>query len=79
MENESVKKAVRLIHLISDEYKIVHTFAMDTFYKSEQYKNNPIGSIWFNGYDIIDEENIRIKYQYGGGDMEMGGHFDIKI
>ncbi len=36
-------------------------------------------NVWFNGYEVIDANTLRVKYQYGGGDMEMDGEFDVKI
>ena len=56
---------------------ILRKFALKEFLK--KYPNGSSASVWFNGYDVIDENTIRILYQYGGGDMEMDGSWKVKI
>ena len=56
---------------------ILRKFALKEFLK--KYPNSSSASVWFNGYDVIDENTIRILYQYGGGDMEMDGSWKVKI
>ena len=60
--------------------KILRNYASEKFYESNYYKiNSKLGHIWFNGYEVLDENTIEIKYQYGGGDMEMDDSFEVKI
>lgn len=71
--NDSMKTAL----LFKEHESILYRFAMNEFRK--KYPHGSSGSTWFNGYEVIDENTICINYQYGGGDMEMDGSFNVKI
>lgn len=74
---KNIKKAILAVTNVQMEEQILREFAAKKF--RERFPAHINQHAWFNGYDIVDEDTIRVKYQYGGGDMEMDGHFDVKI
>jgi len=79
MEKEKVsdiKKSMKAMLNVHEDDVILYQFALEEFYKSG--KSKP-GLVWFNGYEVVDENTLRINYQYGGGDLEMDASFDIEI
>jgi len=74
---EKIKKSMLSMIAVEEDDRILRNFAMGKY--NEKYPisfNNPV---WFNGYEVVDENTIRVKYQYGSGDMELDGHFDVNI
>jgi hypothetical protein len=75
---KDLKNSIREAISFQEHDKILKDFALGEFIK--KYPPSKSGtSIWFNGYEVIDENTIRINYQYGGGDMEMDSHWDVEI
>jgi len=74
---EQIKKSMLAMIAVEEDDRILKTFAMQEFDK--KYPKSFINPVWFNGYRVIDKNTIRVKYQYGGGDTELDGHFDINI
>lgn len=74
---KEIKKAMLAIMAVEYDDKLLRDFAMKEFNK--KYPQRITNPIWFNGYEVIDENIIRVKYQYGGSDMELDGHFDVEI
>jgi len=73
---EKVKAAIKAVKSIESDSNFLYRFAGDKFRASS---HNQPGKCWYDNYEIIDENTIRIKYQYGGGDLIMDGSFDVKI
>jgi len=74
--SSDIKKSMKAILKVEKDDTILYNFASKEFHKSG--KNKP-GSCWFNRYEVIDKNTLRIKYQYGGGDLEMDDWWDVKI
>jgi len=74
---DDIKKSMLVLLSIKEDDRILTKFAMGKF--QEKYPISFTNHIWYNGYEVIDENTIRVKYQYGGGDLEIDGHFDVKI
>jgi len=74
---ENIKKSMLAIIAVEEDDRILRNFAMNEFDK--KYPINYTNPVWFNGYEVIDENTIRVKYQYGGGGMELDGHFDVEL
>ena len=76
---ENIKKAIFAALGFKEHDAALKRRATEEYYKYFRY--DPENSLrrWFNGYEVIDGNTLRVKYQYGGGDMEMDGHFDVKI
>ena len=78
MEKEDIKNSMKAALDFKEHDSVLRTFAHQEFYK--KYPNYNAGAaVWFNGYEVLDENTIEVKYQYGGGDMEMDGSFKVKI
>ena len=74
---KNIKKSMLAIISVEEDDRILRNFAMKEFRK--KYPISTVNPIWFNDYDVVDENTLRVKYQYGGGDMEMDGYFDVKL
>ena len=58
--------------------EILRNFALEKF--KERYSDEEFAfTVWYNGYEVLDENTLIVKYQYGGGDMEMDGYFKVTI
>jgi hypothetical protein len=77
MESDLQKSIKNLMSIYSDEKRI------DKFARSLYYENSPKrpdqGWQAYSGYTILDENNIRIEYKYGAGDMEFEGSFKVNL
>jgi hypothetical protein len=74
---DDIKKSMLALLSIKEDDRILTKFSMGKF--QEKYPISFSNPIWYNGYEVIDENTIRVKYQYGGGNLEIDGHFDVKI
>lgn len=74
---EDIKKSMKEALEFEEHDKILENFARKKF--NEHHPDYARLPIWFNEYEVMDENTIRVWYQYGGGEMEMDGHFDVKI
>ena len=72
---EDIKKSMQSILDTKKDHMILYNFA----YKKFKESNKQEQSAWFNGYEVLDENTLRIKYQYGGGDLIMDSGWDVKI
>ena len=74
---EKIKKSMLAMIAVEEDDRILQNFAHDKF--REKYPLSRDNPVWFNGYKVQDANTIRVKYQYGGGDMEIDGHFDVEL
>lgn len=68
-------KAAEVVLSTKESKDLLDTFAREQFRKKYGGKSG----IWYNGFDVISETEIRVNYQYGGGDMEMDASFNISL
>lgn len=63
--------------------KIVDDYCRNEFYSSDIFrkKNSLHNGTWakYDGYDIISEKELRIKYKYGQGDSEWFNSYNIYL
>ena len=65
--NESIKNLIN----VSSDQKIVDNYAKEVY----NTKFNGEQEVWYEGFSVIDEGNLEIKYGYG----DMSNSFKHKI
>ena len=78
MNTENLKIATQKVIEVKPYYEVLDKFAEQKF--NERYdRKKANGPIWYNGFEVIDENTIKVTYQFGGGDMEMDDSFNVTI
>jgi len=77
MEKEKIKEAMQSMLSVYKEDHLLKSFANEKFH--EKFPVSSPALVWFTGYDIVNENTIRVNYGYGVGDVNMEKYFDVKI
>ncbi len=74
-----LNKAVEIVIEADLALKTLNEFAKEKF--NEHFKNEKARVGWraYKGYDILSPTELRINYEYGGGDMEFDDNFRVDI
>ena len=76
----SIKEHIKKVLSVKDSSEALHKFALEKY--NEKFANNKVESgtfRYFHHYEVISENEIRIHYKYGGGDIEYDDSFNVKI
>jgi hypothetical protein len=77
---KDIKESVKILFSTEEHRKIVNKFARAAY--DEKFKNKKSQEGAYHAYDtfeILSENKIRVKYTYGGGDMDFNDSFNIEI
>ena len=77
---KSIKESVKILHLIKSYNKVVDEFARGEYnkkFEDIEYPENTYHG--YDGFDVLSETEIRVKFVYGGGDMDFNDSFIVKI
>jgi len=77
---KNIKDSVKILFSTEDHREIVNKFARAAYDEKFKDQKSSYGSYHaYDKFEILSETSIRVKYTYGGGDMEFDGSFDIEI
>lgn len=77
---ETIKKAVLDLISVKESESLLNDFCRNKFYERHPREKVQHGA-WqaYEGFDIISEFSIRIRFTYGGGDMEFNDSFIVNL
>lgn len=74
-----IQEAIDALLSIKDYEKIVDNFAKQKYYQKFPRKINHYGFHVYNGYEVLDNKNIKVLYSYGAGDYEYNSSFIVNL
>ena len=78
--NEEIKNSIKKIISVSEHKKNVGDFARKKY--NEKFDDSELHDrTWrvYDGFEIISETQIKVKFSYGGGDMEFSDGFIVDL
>lgn len=77
---ENIKESIKILLSTAQHRKNIEEFARSKFNENSEIKTIHLDS-WksFEGFDILSETSIRVKYSYGGGNMEFNDSFILNL
>jgi|LakMenEpi03Aug12_release.lakeMendotaPanAssembly.Ray.scaffolds.fasta_scaffold4090564_1 hypothetical protein len=77
---ENIKKSLEVLAKVANHRAVVNDFARSKYIERFGNKEKPIGTYHaYDGYDIISETKLKVKYTYGAGDMDFNDFFIIEF
>lgn len=78
MNSKTLNQYLEIKKKISPIENDISEYASRIFREKFPVKS-PNENVWYEGFEIIDEHTIEVKYGYGGGDQTMNSSFKHKI
>lgn len=80
---ESIRQSIKSVLSVENHSKIIDQFARDRYLRkfppSERDGLRYSGYHRYDGYEIISERELKVKYVYGAGDMDFDGYFIVEV
>lgn len=78
---ESIRQSIKSVLSVENHSKIIDQFARDRYLRkfppSDGLRYG--GYHRYDGYEIISERELKVKYAYGAGDGDFDGYFIVEI
>jgi len=77
---ENIKKSLEVLAKVANHRAIINDFARSKYIEKFGNKERPLGTYHvYDGYDVISEKKLKVKYTYGvtSGDMDFDDSFII--
>lgn len=77
---ENIKKSLKVLAKVTNHRAVINDFARSKYIERFGNEEKPIGTYHaYDGYDIISETKLKVKYTYGAGDMDFNDFFIIEF
>jgi predicted HNH restriction endonuclease len=76
----NIREVLKIINSVNKYNKIINEFAINQYNdKFGDTKNQKDSFHFYDGYEVVSDTKLLIKYKYGIGDMEYNDSFLIEI
>jgi hypothetical protein len=80
MENTNIKESVKILLENKNHSEIVRKFAIEKYREKFKDMKRNVGTFHaYDGYQILSENEIKINYIFGAGDIEYNDSFKIQL
>jgi hypothetical protein len=77
---KKIKKSLEVLAKVANHRAVVNDFARSKYIERFGNIEKPIGTYHaYEGYEIISETRLKVKYTYGAGDMDFNDFFIIEF
>ncbi len=76
----NVKESLKILASVANHRLLIDNFARDKYRERFGVIKHQEGTYHFyEGYDVISETELRVKYAYGAGDMDFNDFFIVEL
>lgn len=77
---ENIKKSLEVLAKVANHRAVINDFARSKYIERFGSMKKELGTYHaYDGYDVISETKLKVKYTYGGGDMDFNDFFYIEL
>jgi hypothetical protein len=77
---ENIKESLEVLAKVANHRAVVNEFARSKYNEKFADMKRQIGTYHaYDGYDIISETKLKVKFVYGAGDMDFNDFFIVEL